>query len=197
MTAPGFGDPARPALDWMAEATIGTVVIAYSGVIGAVVGLLWPVFAPQINGYRATFHGSEDAYKALLGDDLWLAFLGALAGLACVLLTFAMGRIAAGPGAVVGLAGGGVLGSLVAEHIGHQHHNPAVIEALRHAVVANSLSPPSPHALHRAIDVASPLVEFTVRADAALLAWPVVAVAVLLIVTALRRGRTAPPAAAN
>ncbi|HWB66879.1 MAG TPA: hypothetical protein VG708_08645 [Mycobacteriales bacterium] len=191
MTAPGLDRPARRALDWRPESVVALAVAAYSVVIGAVVGLLWPVFAPQINGFRATFLGSEDAYKALLGDDLWLAFLGALAGLVCVLLTFAMGRIASGPGAVVGLAAGGALGSLVAEHVGHQRHNPAVIEALRHAVVSNGLHPLTAHN----VATLSPYVEFTVRANAALLAWPVVAVVVLLIVTALRRETTAPPVA--
>lgn len=172
------------------EVLVAVVITAYSVLLGGVVGLIWPRVAPHIRLADAIF-GSEAATKALLGDDMWLALLGAIAGLVVVAVAFVTARDAvAGPGGVVGLAVGGVLGSLVAAQVGHLVQHPHVVAAL-HAGF--------PTLAHHQIATILGYFDFRVRARAVLVAWPLAAVMVHSAVTTLRNwlnsrrsGTTAP-----
>jgi hypothetical protein len=163
------------------EISIAGFVTAYSVILGAVMGLVWPRVAPHVAIVQAA-RGSEVATKALLGDDMWFGLLGVIAGVVSVAVVLLVARDAGrGPGALVGLTAGGVLGSLVAVHIGHQIQHPHLVTTL-HAV---------PGITHREITTVLSYFDFTVRAHGVLLAWPLAAVvmhAVALIVRYLRLG---------
>src|SRR3954462_104187 len=65
------------------EAAVALLVTAYSTLLGAVLGLVWPRLAPHVQLIRA-INGSESAAKAVLGDDMWFALLGLVAGVVSV-----------------------------------------------------------------------------------------------------------------
>lgn len=159
---------AKPGVDWRAETKILLVAAAFSTLLGGVVGLIWPRLAPHIDVVHAYYQGSVTATKALLGDDVWFGFLGVLAAVVCVaILRLTAGELARGPGAVLGLAVGGVLGSLVAAHIGTAVQQPNIVAAV-HAQVMTA----------KPTDIARILgyFNFRLRANEMLLAWPVTAV---------------------
>jgi hypothetical protein len=176
-----------PAIRLRAEAVVAVLVAAYSVMLGEVMGLIWPRVAPHIEMLRA-LEGSEAAAKAVLGDDMWFALLGIVAGLVAVGILLLVGRGAArGPGAVLGLAVGGVLGSLVAAHLGHQIQHPSIV-APRLVADLKALAPRLSH--HQILGYLNTF-DFTLRADAMLLAWPMTAVivhAASLVVRSLRLG---------
>ena len=158
---------AEAAINWRAEGVVALLVATYSAILGAAVGLVWPRVAPQVRVLHAA-QGSEAALKALLGDDVWLAFLGILAAAVCTAVLAISARDAGrGPGGMVGLAMGGLLGSLVAVHVGHMSSSP-------HISGPRVTAFPSPH-FDQVTHVLSVL-RFTLRDKAALLAWPVAAV---------------------
>lgn len=159
---------ARNRIRWRGEAVILVLVTVFSTLVGAAMGLIWPRLAPHIDVINAYYRGSVEASKALLGDDVWFAFLGVVAGIVCVaVLLLAAGELARGPGAVLGVAVGGVLGSLVALHIGTAVQQPHIVSSV-HANVPNV----------RPADISRILMffNFRVRARAAILAWPFTAV---------------------
>lgn len=170
------------------EAVVAMLVATYSIGLGAVMGLVWPRLAPHVQFIRA-INGSEAAAKALLGDDMWFALLGGVAGVLSVAILLLVARDAGrGPGGLLGLAIGGVLASLVAAHIGHhvqQPHivqQPHLVETLRHL---------APGITQRQIDSLLGLFAFKVRANVVLLAWPIAAVithAISIIARYLRLG---------
>jgi hypothetical protein len=169
----------EPAVNWFAEALVGLLVVAYSVVLGAGVGLIWPRVAPHLH-LVAAINGSEAATKALLGDDLWLALLGIIAGVVSVALLAIVARDAGdGPGGVVGLAVGGVLGSLVAAQVGHLVQHPHVVASLRSSF---------PGITRHSVKTILGYFDFKVRANAVLLAWPTAAVLVR-VASALVRAR--------
>lgn len=170
----GWPQPAvavRAPINWRAEAVIVAAVAAYSTLLGALMGLIWPRVAPHIDAISAYFHGSVTANKALLGDDVWFGFLGLLTGVVCVgVLRLLAGDLSRGPGAVVGLAVGGVIGSLVAAHVGTAVQQPHLVASVR-AQMADV----------KATDITRILYffNFKVRANEMLLVWPVTAVALV------------------
>ena len=102
-------------INWPGEAVILVLAAAYSTLVGGVMGLIWPRVAPHIDVINAYYEGSVAANKALIGDDVWFGFLGILAAIVCVSTLLLTARdLGRGPGAVLGVAIGGVLGSLVA-----------------------------------------------------------------------------------
>ncbi|HTW20289.1 MAG TPA: DUF2567 domain-containing protein [Mycobacteriales bacterium] len=177
--------PTPQALDevtirWRAEVFVALVVAAYSTVLGGLVGMLWPRVAPHVR-LVAAINGSEAATKALLGDDMWLAFLGILAGLVVVAGSFVLARDATdGPGGVIGLAVGGILGSLVAAQVGHLEQHPHVVSALNAAY---------PGLSRHSVRTILGYFDFKLRAEGVLVAWPVAAVAAHAIVGGLRSWR--------
>jgi hypothetical protein len=170
-------EAAEASIRWRVEGLVALVVLVGSVVLGGVVGLIWPRVAPHIHVVAAV-NGSEAATKALLGDDMWLALLGAVAGIVSVLLLALIARDAgSGPGAVVGLAVGGLLGSLVAARVGHLVEHPHLLVAIRAGFPGIS-----PHSVTAIIGY----FDFKVRAWAVLLAWPLTAVVLHTLLATLR-----------
>lgn len=173
---------AETTVKWRAEAVVAGLVAVYSVVLGGAVGLLWPRVAPHIR-LAPAINGSEAATKALLGDDLWLALLGIVAGVVSVAVLAVVARDAGGgPGGVVGLAVGGLLGSLVAAHVGHLVQHPHITSALRSQF---------PGITARSVRTILGYFDFKVRAKAVLVAWPLAAVIVHAATAAVRYRRLA------
>jgi hypothetical protein len=177
LTAP---EATEAPVRWRAEIAIFGLVTAYSLLLGGAVGLIWPRLAPHVQLVEA-INGSEAATKALLGDDMWLALLGVLAGVLSVTVLSVLARDAgSGPGGILGLAVGGVLGSLVAAHVGHLVQHPHVVSALRAAY---------PHLDRHQVTTILGYFDFRVRANGVLVAWPVSAVILATATSALRQRR--------
>lgn len=175
-------DAAEAAVSWLSEAVVAVLIAAYSVVLGGVVGLIWPRVAPHVRLGMA-INGSEAATKVLLGDDMWLALLGIIAGVCSVAILAVVARDAAGgPGGVLGLAIGGLLGSLVAAQVGHLVQHPHLASTLRH-----SFPGITPHSVAAILG----FFDFKVRAKAVLVAWPLAAVIVQAGAAALRYRRLA------
>jgi hypothetical protein len=175
-------DRVEATVKWWREGVVAVLVAAYSVVLGAVVGLIWPRLAPHIR-LVAAINGSEAATKALLGDDMWLALLGLVAGvLSVAVLTLVAREAGGGPGGVLGLAIGGLLGSLVAAQVGHLVQHPHVVSALR-----ASFPGITPHSVATILSY----FDFRVRAKAVLVAWPLAAVALHAVTVGLRHRRLA------
>ena len=175
-------DAAEATVSWRLEGVVAVLVVAYSVVLGGAVGLIWPRVAPHVHLVQA-IDGSEAATKALLGDDMWLALLGVVAGVVSVALLAIVGRDAgAGPGGAVGLAVGGVLGSLVAAQVGHLVQHPHIVSTLQSSF---------PGITHHSVVAILGYFDFKVRAKAVLLAWPFAAVIVHVAASALRYRRLA------
>jgi hypothetical protein len=167
-------------VNWLSEAVVAGLVVAYSVVLGAAVGLIWPRVAPQLR-LVAAIDGSEAATKALLGDDMWLALLGIIAGVVSVAVLAIVARDAGGgPGGAVGLAVGGLLGSLVAAQVGHLVQHPHVVSNLRSSF---------PGITRHSVTTILGYFDFKVRAKVVLLAWPVAAVLVHAASASLRYRR--------
>jgi hypothetical protein len=176
-------EAAEAGVKWLPEALVSVLVVAYSVVFGGAVGLIWPRVAPHIR-LVAAIDGSEGATKALLGDDLWLALLGVIAGVVSVAVLAVIARDAGGgPGGAVGLAVGGLLGSMVAAQVGHLVQSPHIVSTLRASF---------PGISHHSVTTIVGYFGFTVRAKAVLVAWPLAAVIVHAAAASLRYRRLAP-----
>ncbi|HVS69472.1 MAG TPA: hypothetical protein VHA79_06195 [Mycobacteriales bacterium] len=153
---------------WRQEAANAVVVTAFSTLLGGLVGVIWYALAPRL-AIVAVAHGSSAPMKSLISDDVWLAFIGLVAGILCVAaLRVVSPRASLGPGATLGLGVGGLLGMLVAARVGHLLGHPYLSDAIRAAYPGVSV---------KALDYYVHLFDYTVRAKAALLAWPFAAVA--------------------
>jgi hypothetical protein len=162
------------------EGTVALLTATYSVLLGGVVGVVWPRVAPHVQILRA-IDGSEAASKALLGDDMWFALLGVAAGVVAVAaLLLAAREDGRGPGGVLGLAIGGVLGSLVAAHIGHRWQQPHIV---------TTLHTQAPHLTHTQVKAVLGYFTFEVRAKSVFLAWPIAAVVVHAATVILRSAR--------
>jgi hypothetical protein len=175
VTVPGYQPPAfasaPPAVNWPHDGLVLVLTTALVTVAGAVVGLIWSASAPKLS-IPAVAAGSEATFKAQIGADGRFLLLGIVAGLICAAVVLAFGQ--QGPGAVVGLAVGGVLAALVANRVGVVAQHDGTLSALR------SLGIP-----HSARVLA--LVGFRVRAQGVLLAWPIAALLVHGMVTLLHQ----------
>lgn len=170
----------EPTVKWRLEMLVAEVVTLYSLVLGAAVGLLWPRVAPHV-ALLSAIDGSEAATKALLGDDMWLALLGIAAGvLSAALLALVARNDGAGPGGAIGLAVGGVCGSLIAAHVGHHVQQPHQITLLR-----ASFPGITSHSLATILGYFN----FKLRTKAVLLAWPLTAVILHSATAAVRYQR--------
>jgi hypothetical protein len=166
--AEGSAGPEDP-ISWILEAVVAGLVTAYSVLLGAAVGLIWPHVSPHLDLVRAV-DGSEAAAKALLGADMWLALLGIVAGIvASATMTFLAGDAGRGPGGMIGLAIGGLLGSLVAASVGHLAQHPHFTSELKAAF---------PGITAEQITLIRGYFGFSLRLKSVLLAWPIAAVAV-------------------
>jgi hypothetical protein len=168
---------------WRREAVVAGLVATYSVVLGGVVGLLWAKFAPHLAIAQAA-QGSEAASKAVLGDDLWLAMLGGIAGLVCVAVLAMVARDSGrGPGAVLGLAVGGLLGTMVAAQVGHLVQHPDLVAQLHQAF---------PTLDDQTVGRVLGFFDFKLRWKAVLIAWPVAAVVMQALVVIGRYLRLGP-----
>lgn len=168
-----FPAPAEPdgAPSTGTELRQAAVVAAVSGVAGALLGLLWLWLAPRvtlISDGKAVFLRNSEGEAAIGMDGTFVLLalgFGALAA-ALVFLVHRHGGIAL----VLGLAVGGVLGSLLAWGVGGWLGPSRDVVAHAKAVGPN-------------VDFQAPL-ELNMAA-AAMLAWPVAAMIVHLALTAL------------
>jgi hypothetical protein len=162
---------------------LGVVIAAYSALLGAVVGLVWEAGAPTIQ-LAAAINGNEGAGKPLIGDDLRLGLLGIVAGILAAAVVLVLGRNRErGPGEVLGLAAGGVLGALVAARVGDlaRHHQMV-------STIARIVPGATPGETSNILDYFG----FHVRATGVLLFWPIAAVAVHLLASYAGRWFAAP-----
>jgi hypothetical protein len=102
------------------EAAAGVVVAVASVLAAAPVGLLWAALAPRVTVVIAAGKAdlSEGATPAYIAGDGWFVGVTLVVGLVAGLLVLALGR-RYGPGVVLGLALGGLLGAEVARRTGH------------------------------------------------------------------------------
>lgn len=154
---------------WPHDAFVAILTTVLVTLTGAVVGLIWSATAPKLS-LRAVVAGSEATFKSQIGADGRFLLLGILAGVICAGVVVGLGE--RGPGAVIGLAVGGVLAALVANRVGVVAQHDATFAALRSLGI--------PHSAH-VLD----LVGFRVRAQGVLLAWPLAALVVHGLVTML------------
>ncbi|MGW3391273.1 DUF2567 domain-containing protein [Streptomyces cinereoruber] len=159
------GDPITAA-----EVIQGVLVTVVSAVAGALLGVLWLNLAPRVllvSDGKGVYLRNSEAETAIGSDGtfvlLALAF-GAVAGLAVFLL-----RRRGGVPLVLGLAAGGVLGSLLAWGLG-THFGPASDVVAHAKQVGPNVPFDAPLELH--------------LGAAALLAWPLAAMIVHLALTA-------------
>jgi hypothetical protein len=175
----------RERVVWSVELRMFAVVTGFVTLLGSVVGVVWHALAPQI-GIVAAAEGSASAMKALIGDDAWLGLLGALAGVLCVLvLTVVAPKQSHGPGAMLGLAVGGLLAMLVAARVGH---------LIGHRELTNVLQDGFPGITPKGVKLVLSYFDFSVRATAVLLAWPFASVLVNGLIVWVRTSNEAQPA---
>ncbi|HET6817089.1 MAG TPA: hypothetical protein VFH66_07690 [Mycobacteriales bacterium] len=170
VTASAYQPPAvaqAEVVRWPHDALVALLTATMVTLTGAVVGLIWSATAPKLS-LRAVVAGSEATFKSQIGADGRFLFLGLIAGVICAGVVVALGE--RGPGAVLGLAVGGVLAALVANRVGVVAQQDATLSALRSLGI--------PHSAH-VLD----LVGFRVRAQGVLLAWPIAALVVHGLVT--------------
>jgi hypothetical protein len=146
---------------------------------GPLLGLLWAAISPRLD-VAAGISGSETAFTTQADIDATFGFIGLAAGIVAGVI--ARWRAADGGWPVpLGLAGGGLVGSLLAGWIGHLVRSPA---ALRH------LPPHAPAYVAGLVDV-------KVRATGLYFVLPATAVIVLAVAiwlpAAVVRRRPEPP----
>lgn len=178
----------RDPVVWPREITTGIVVAVFAALLGALVGVVWHAVAPHLD-VVAAINNPQTKTKSLIGQDLWLGLLGILAGIVCVaLLRLVANQQADGPGAQIGLAVGGLLGMIVADRVGHLigHHafDASVASAVRSII---------PNATDKGVQYVTGLFELKVRAKAVLFSWPIVAVALNVLVMGVRRPNESAP----
>lgn len=159
------------AAEWRSQSRTAVRVLAVVTLLGAPAGLVWAALAPRLDlvvsaGTLTLLHSESEA---LIADDGYFLFitagLGVLTGLAVYLVT----RRRHGPGAVLGLAAGGLTASAVAAQVGERLYRGSFEAAARTATHAGD---------HVRLFVA-------VRADGVLLGWSFAAVAVYLLAVLL------------
>lgn len=160
-------------LDAVGRGVLTALVVLLAG---APVGLLWSLLAPELD-LPAVASGSQSAFRTHLTDDLVFGALAVLAGLGTAVVALLSGRLVR-PGTEVGLVVGGLLAAVAAGRTGRLVRLPELLEVLV----------PGTSAAQRDV------LEFQLRVDAFLLAWPVLTACALV---ALRqRAVEAEPAAA-
>lgn len=172
MSASAYQPPAYEPVDvlrWPHDGVVALLTTVLVTLAGTVVGLIWSATAPKLS-LRAVVAGSEATFKSQVAADGRFLLLGIVAGVVCAGALLVLGE--RGPGAVIGLAVGGVLASLVANRIGVIAQHDATFSALRSLGISHSA---------RVLD----LVEFRVRAQGVLLAWPLAALVVHGLATLL------------
>ncbi len=148
-----------------AEILTGVVCAVAMAAAGLLLGLLWAAAAPRLD-VRAAIDGSELAFGAQAGADVYFAMICGVGGLAGGAFAFWRGRNGGWP-VPVGLALGGIAGSVLASWIGHGLRSARVIAQLP----------------HEAGDLAVQLVDFRLRSSGFLLVLPSVSLFTLAILS--------------
>lgn len=162
---------ARPAA-WRTEARTGGLIAVYAGLLGAAVGLVWATLAPEPPVRRAFFVQPAAAHQ-LVGLDVWFAGIAAVAGLLVAVAALRLlGDAARTVGAIIGVAVGGVLGSLVADRVGYLANGTSAVEALGKVAAVR-------HYSARQLGQVASLLDFRVHMPGVLLIWSLVGVVVL------------------
>lgn len=182
-TGGSYPAPVHTPVDWLDEARTALLVTAFAALLGSVVGLLWHAIGPQVDIVDAT-RGSVAAMKALIGDDVWLGILGLLAGVVCVaVLVVVAPDQSRGPGAMLGLAVGGLLGMLVAARVGHR---------VGHDHLTAVLQTGFPGITPKGVKLVLGYFDFSVRAKGVLLSWPLMSILLNALIVWLRSPNDAP-----
>lgn len=163
---------ALPAAPDSRRVTVELVVTSL--LLGLVVGVVWRLMAPEVmvevsDGNTALFPLQA---RRLFDVDAWFAILGACAGAVLTLVMFTRHRHLPVT-ALTGLVAGGVFGSLVAWRLG--------------ALLGPGALAPR---VEDAADEAQLALPLDLEATGVLLVWPVVAVGIVLVLTALTDDRT-------
>jgi hypothetical protein len=166
-------------VQWQRELRDFGLVAIYVVLAGPIVGLLWSAAGPKIDLFPA-LAGSGAGWRPEIGADVHFGLLGIAAGVVCAAVAFACHRD--GPGAIGGLAVGGLGAAFVADRVGYLLNRGDTLAVLHAHNVPLSL-------LDRfGID---PF--FKVRALGVVVAWPMAAIAVFMLAVALRdRARSLP-----
>ncbi len=150
------------------DVSAAMIVLLASLPLGALMGVIWERVAPKA-------HWMVQGGGAVLGEleqtdfvaaDGWFAVLGAAAGLLCGTIAFVLFRSRARM-LPIGLAAGGILGSLIAWQVG-QALGPESIDSHRGAPDGSTFDGP-----------------LDLRAHGVLLSWPLAALLVLLVLTVI------------
>ena len=157
---------------WPREVRDFVLVTLYVALTGPVVGLIWAAASPKTDLLKA-LTSSGVAWKAEAGADAYFFLIGLAAGVVCAGIALACRRD--GPGALAGLAGGGVAAAFVADRVGYLLNRSDTLDVLR----ANSIS------LSRLAEFGiDPF--FKVRALGVIMAWPIAALVVHASAVGLR-----------
>ncbi|MDX6286790.1 MAG: hypothetical protein QOG53_2275 [Frankiales bacterium] len=164
---------AEPALPLRDEIRAGLTTAALVAMLGAPVGLLWAAVAPKVLIERTpdglALASSET--KSFVGADGWFLVIALLAGLACGVAAWRLGRRPQ-LGTSLGLMAGSLVAALIAWRVGHLVDVPR-LSALLHTLPGKPIIDPT----------------LDLRAKGVLFAWPVSAVAAFSILLTLRPGR--------
>ena len=145
-------------VSWRRQIAAALAATSVLVLLGAPLGLVWGALAPRLRfvvaagGQGLSLANSES--EALIAADGYFLFMTAVAGVACGIAAYRVGRTRFGPGMIAGLGAGGVAASVVADQVGHRLHNISLDQADKITTVG------------RHVDLF-----VSVRAEPALLAW--------------------------
>lgn len=170
--SPAVPEPEEaPREPWTAllrgEVRTGLVIVLGSALLGVVVGLVWCWIAPRVPLYAdaTSVYLKDPEGEQQAAADGWFAVLGAIAGVLVAALAYWRTRHREGGLAVpVGLTLGGLLGGWIAWQVGSAL-GPSK------SLAADAKKVPLGHVFDAPIDL---------HARAALVAWPVFALVVLI-----------------
>jgi hypothetical protein len=155
------------------------LVAAYVVLAGPIVGLLWSVAGPKLDLFRA-LSGSGGAWRAEAGADVHFGLLCLAAGAVCAAVAVLLRMD--GPGAIAGLAAGGLGAAFVADRVGYLLNRGDTLDLLHSRSV--SLQTLSQYGI-------DPF--FKVRALGVVVAWPMATLIVFVTAVAIRdRARSLP-----
>lgn len=151
------------------DALAGAVVAAVIALLGAPTGLIWAAISPHLD-LDAAAAGSESAFGAQIAADGRFFFLTLVLGVATGVVAFRLGN-RFGPAVTVGIAAGALAAAVVAAQVGYLFRRPGLLGALRPGLAPTIVS----------------LIDFRLRAVQVLVVWPIVALAVFLVLSVSRR----------